>query len=328
MKIAFYSAKQYEIEAILSFNHSHHDIHFIPNPLSDSTTYLSENYDVVCCFVTDCANAAVIEKLASNGVKLIALRSAGFDHVDLMAAKQHGMIVVNVPQYSPEAVAEFGVALLLALSRKIPQALQKSAIHDYSLEGLMGMNLHKKTVGILGCGRIGTAFAKIMHGFGARVLVCDPNPAESCLALPVEKVDQDYLLSNSDVISLHAPLNASTKHIINDHTISKMKKGVILINTGRGGLIDTAALIRGLESKHIGGAGLDVYENERGLFFNNHLGEKIKDDLFLKLQSFQNVIITGHIAFFSQEAINNIARTTIENVDAFSNMKPVNQIQI
>ncbi len=326
MKIAFYSAKHYEIESILPINHSQHEIHFITDTLSDNTAYLSENYDAICCFVTDCINATVIEKLSQNGIKLIALRSAGFDHVDLVAAKQHGITVVNVPQYSPEAVAEFGVALLLALSRKIPQALQKSAIHDYSLDGLLGMNLHKKTVGILGCGRIGTAFAKIMRGFGARVLVCDPSPAESCLALPVEKVDQDYLLANSDVISLHTPLNTSTKHIINDTSISKMKKGVILINTGRGGLIDTAALIRGLESKHISAAGLDVYENEHGLFFENHSNEKIKDELFLKLQSFHNVIITGHIAFFSQEAIDNIARTTIENVDAFIENKPINQI--
>lgn len=326
MKIAFYSAKQYEIEAILPFNHSQHEIHFIPNPLSESTAYLSENYDAICCFVTDCINTTVVEKIAKNGVKLIALRSAGFDHVDLIAAKKHGMTVVNVPQYSPEAVAEFGVALLLALTRKLPQAMKKSAIHDYSLEGLLGMNLHKKTVGILGCGRIGTAFAKIMQGFGARVLVCDPAPAESCIALPVEKVDQDYLFANSDVISLHTPLNASTKHIINDNSISKMKKGVILINTGRGGLIDTAALIRGLESKHIGATGLDVYENERGLFFENHSSEKIKDDLFLKLQSFPNVIITGHIAFFSQEAVNNIAQTTIDNINEFERGETKNQL--
>lgn len=326
MKIAFYSAKQYEIEAILPFNHSQHEIHFIPNPLSESTAYLSENYDAICCFVTDCANAAVIEKLSQNGVKLIALRSAGFDHVDLMAAKQHDMTVVNVPQYSPEAVAEFAVALLLTLTRKMPQALKKSAIHDYSLEGLLGINLHKKTAGILGCGRIGTAFAKIMQGFGARVLVCDPSPAESCIALSVEKVDQDYLLANSDIISLHTPLNASTKHIINDASISKMKKGVIIINTGRGALIDTTALIRGLESKHIGAAGLDVYENERGLFFENHSSEKMKDDLFLKLQSFPNVVITGHIAFFSQEAVNNIAQTTIDNINAFKSGEAKNQL--
>ncbi len=328
MKIAFYSAKQYEIEAILPINHSEHEIHFITDTLSDNTAYLSENYDAICCFVTDCANATVIEKLAENGVKLIALRSAGFDHVDLAAAKKHNITVVNVPEYSPEAVAEFGVALLLALSRKLPQALKKSTLHDYSLDGLLGMNLHKKTVGIVGCGRIGTAFAKIMQGFGARVLVCDPTPAKSCLALPVEKVDLDYLLANSDVISLHTPLNTSTKHIINDESISKMKKGVIIINTGRGALIDTAALVRGLESKHIGAAGLDVYENEHGLFFENHSNEKIKDTLFLKLQSFSNVIITGHVAFFSQEAIDNIARTSIENINAFSNNNPINQLHI
>jgi D-lactate dehydrogenase len=165
-----------------------------------------------------------------------------------------------------------------------------------------------------------------MLGFGARVLVCDPTPSTACLALSIEKVDQDYLFENSDIISLHTPLNTSTKHIINDESISKMKKGVIIINTGRGGLIDTAALIRGLESKHINAAGLDVYENERGLFFENHSNEKIKDELFLKLQSFSNVIITGHIAFFSQEAINNIARTTIENVDAFENGVAINQV--
>lgn len=329
MKIAFFSAKKHEIDSILSFNHEHHEFHFIPEPLSETTIHLAHHYDAICCFVTDPVNEKLMTQLAEYGVKLIALRSAGYDHVDLMAAKKNNITVVRVPQYSPEAVAEFATALLLSLTRKIPLAFQKSAIHDYSLTGLLGTNLHEKKVGILGGGLIGTAFAKIMLGFGAQVRIYDPNLSATCYqqSLNITKVSMEQVITESDIISLHTPLTSETQHLINDDTIGKMKKSVILINTGRGGLIDTAALIRGLESKKIGAAGLDVYENERGLFFSDHSHEAINDPLLIKLQSFPNVIITGHIAFFSQEAINNIAQTTIQNIDGFENNQIINCIQ-
>ena len=259
MKIAFYSTKPHEVEAFHSANHDRHELIFLSDQLNESTVHLAQGCDAVCCFVTDILNASILKKLATLGVKMITLRSAGYDHLDVTTAKQLGLIIARVPEYSPEAVAEFATTLLLALTRKLPQALQKVARHDFTFTDLMGVNLHQKTVGIVGAGHIGTAFARIMLGFGCRVLIDDPAPSAACLALPIEVVSREKILAESDVVSLHCPLTSDTLHWVNANSIAHMKKGVILINTGRGALVDTAALIDGLQSHHIGAAGLDVY---------------------------------------------------------------------
>src|SRR3989338_4237992 len=316
MKTVFYSTKSHEIEALKLANRGRHELIFLSDQLNASTVHLAQHCDAVCCFVTDVLNAAVLEKLSALGIKMIALRSAGYDHLDVKTAKQLGLIIARVPEYSPEAVAEFATTLLLALTRKLPQALQKVARHDFTFTDLMGVNLHQKTVGIVGAGHIGTAFARIMVGFCCRVLIDDPAPSAACLALPIEVVSREKILAESDVVSLHCPLTSDTLHWVNANSIAHMKKGVILINTGRGALVDTAALIDGLQSHHIGAAGLDVYERETGLFFEDHSKEKLQDELFLKLALSPNVLITNHIAFFSEEAVANIARITIENLTA------------
>jgi len=313
-KTAFFSTKPFEMDAILRANQSQHEFIFIADPLNETTAKQAANCKAVCCFVTDVLNEPVLTKLKTLGIQMIALRSAGYDHLDVAAAKRLGFIVARVPEYSPEAVAEFAVTLLLALTRKLPQALQKVARHDFTLTNLLGVNLFQKTIGIVGVGHIGTAFAKIMLGFSCRVLACDPKPSEKCRELPIQFVSLDKLLAESDVISLHCPCTPETTNIINTLNISKMKTGVILINTGRGTLIDTIAFIHGLETKKIGAAGLDVYAREKGLFFEDHSNEKLSDTEFLKLQTFPNVIITNHIAFFSAEAVDNIAKTTVKNL--------------
>ncbi|MFZ4076592.1 MAG: 2-hydroxyacid dehydrogenase, partial [Legionellaceae bacterium] len=283
-------------------------------------------YDALCCFVTDCLNQEVLHTLAGYGIRLIALRSAGFDHVDLTAAKLAGITVVRVPKYSPEAVAEFAVTLMLVLNRKILSTYMQGLENNFSLDGLVGFNLYQKTVGIIGTGNIGTAFAKIMHGFGCRLLAVDPEPNDFCRSLGVEYVSLDEALKASDIISLHCPLNDQTLHLIDEKACAKMKKNAMLINTGRGALCDTQALIQALESNHLGYAGLDVYEKEKGLFFKDHQGEPLHDALFLKLRSLPNVLITPHQAFLTQEAVENIVKTTIDNLTAFERGAPIHEV--
>lgn len=325
MRIIFYSTNKYE-EHYFNEANKQHQFHFIPDRLSLETVERAQGYQGICCFVTDCLDEPVIAKLAKNGIQLITLRSAGYDHVDLIAAKAHGITVVRASKYSPQAIAEFAVGLILALNRNILKAYQQGLEYNFSLEGLLGFNLYKRTVGIIGTGNIGTAFAQIMCGFGCRVLAYDPVPNDICRNLNVSYVTLKHLWNESDIVSLHCLLNNDTHHIINKAAFSQMKKGAMLINTGRGALVDTSALICALESGQLGYAGLDVYEKEQGLFFINHRDEIIKDKQFLKLQALPNVIITPHQAFFTQEAMANIAKTTIENITAFEQGCPINEV--
>lgn len=325
MKVAIYNIKDYEKPLFTLLDHKH-DFIFVPEGLSLTTIEKSKGCDAVCCFVTDCLNQEIINLLAASGIRLIALRSAGFDHVDLAAARLAGITVVRVPKYSPEAIAEFAVALILILNRKILTSYLQGLDNNFSLDGLMGFNLYKKTVGVIGTGNIGTAFIRIMSGFGCRLLAVDPEPNDICRGLNVNYVSIDYLLSESDIISLHCPLNDQTMHLINESAYAKVKKNAMLINTGRGALCDTQALIKALESGNLGYAGLDVYEKEQGLFFKDHSSETIHDELFLKLRSLPNVIITPHQAFLTQEAIESIVTTTISNITAFEQGNIINQI--
>ncbi|MCX7115108.1 MAG: 2-hydroxyacid dehydrogenase [Gammaproteobacteria bacterium] len=325
MKVAIYNIKNYE-KPLFTTMSLQHKLIFVSEALSLTTIDKAKGCDAICCFVTDCLNKDIINTLAGYGIKLIALRSTGFDHVDLTAARLAGITVVNVPKYSPEAIAEFAVTLILMLNRKILTSYLHGLDNNFSLEGLVGFNLYQKTVGVIGTGNIGTAFVRIMNGFGCRLLAVDPEPNEMCRHLKVNYVSLDELLSESDIISLHCPLNAQTMHLIDEQACAKMKKNAMLINTGRGALCDTQSLITALESGHLGYAGLDVYEKERGLFFKDHSGEPVQDEVFLKLRSLPNVMMTPHQAFLTQEAIENIVKTTMSNVTAFEQGNPVNQI--
>ena len=325
MKIAIFNVQDYE-KPLYNQMHHQHTLVFISEALSLATIDKAKGFDGVCCFVTDCLNQAIINQLEIFGVKLIALRSAGFDHVDLTTARLAGITVVRVPKYSPEAIAEFAAALILILNRGILKSYLQGLDNNFSLDGLVGFNLYKKTVGVIGTGNIGTAFVKIINGFGCRILAVDPKPNDTCKGLNVDYVTLDNLLSESDIISLHCPLNQDTLHIMDKKAYGKVKKNALLINTGRGALCDTQALIEALESGTLGFAGLDVYEKEHGLFFKDHAGETIQDELFLKLRSLPNVIITPHQAFLTQEAITNIVSTTINNITAFEQGALINQV--
>jgi len=325
MNVVIYNIKAYE-KPLFTTMGKMHNLLFVAEALSLATVEKAKGYDAVCCFVTDCLNKDVINTLANQGIKLIALRSAGFDHVDLAAAELAGVTVVRVPKYSPEAIAEFTVALILILNRKILTAYVQGLDNNFLLDGLVGFNLYKKTVGVIGTGNIGTAFLRIMNGFGCRLLAVDPEPNDMCRQLNVNYVSLDVLLRESDIISLNCPLNDQTMHLMDEHAFAKVKKNTMLINTGRGALCDTKALINALESGIIGYAGLDVYEKEKGLFFVDHSNDVIQDDLFLKLRSLPNVLITPHQAFLTQEAIESIVQTTISNITAFEQGHLMNQI--
>jgi len=272
---------------------------------------------VVSAFVNDRLDAPVLELLAKGGTKLIALRCAGFNNVDLNAANQLGIKVVRVPAYSPYAVAEHTVGLMLALNRKLYRAYNRIREGNFSLNGMLGFDIHGKTVGIIGAGRIGRLVGKMLKAFGCRVLIYDPYECEACKELGIEQVELETIWQASDMISLHCPLTPETNHIIDAQSIAKMKPGVMLINTGRGGLMDAGALIEGLKSKQIGYLGMDVYEKEGALFFEDHSCEIIQDDQFERLLTFPNVLITGHQAYFTEEALTHIAETTAENIHAY-----------
>ncbi len=318
MKIAIFSAKSYEKPFLDQANEGHnYELAYFECGLNEKTAILAQGFDVVSAFVNDNLNANLLKKLVDQGIKLIALRSAGFNNVDVNAAKSLGLPIVRVPNYSPYAVAEFAVGLILNLNRKIHRAYNLVREHNFLLTGLLGFDLHGKTVGIIGTGTIGAVFAKIMLGFGCKVLACDPIENEDCKKMGVTYIPLEELLSKSDIISLHCPLTPETRHIIDEKAISKMKNGVMLINTGRGRLIDTKAIINGLKKQKIGALGLDVYEEEENLFFRDLSDTIIQDDVFLRLQTFPNVIITGHQAFFTIEALRNIANTTLSNIASF-----------
>ncbi len=325
MKICMFSSKAYD-EKFFSLNNLNTseqlDISYFSSHLNEETVYMAEGFDVVCCFVNDNLNANVLKTLKKQGIQLVALRCAGFNNVDLKTAKELSLPVCRVPEYSPYAVAEHTCALVLDLNRNIHRAHNRIRENDYSLDGLLGFDLHSKTVGVVGAGKIGRAFINIMNGFGCNVLVYDPMLKETNADNNFTQVTFDELLMQSDIISLHCPLTTGTQHLINTQAINKMKPNVMLINTSRGALVDTVAIIKALKLKQIGYLGIDVYEEESEIFFEDLSDTFIQDDVFARLQTFPNVIITGHQAFFTKEALNKIAQTTISNIQNYLSAKP------
>ena len=318
--IAFFGSKPYD-EA--SFNEKNKDfgfeLRFYKGHLNKNNVILTQGVDVVCIFVNDTANAEVIRLMAANGVKLLALRCAGYNNVDLKAAAECGIAVVRVPAYSPYAVAEYTVALMLSLNRKIHRAAWRTREGNFSLHGLLGFDMHGKTAGIIGTGKIAKKLISILRGFGMNILAYDLYPDYNfARENQVVYTTLDELYHSSDIISLHCPLTEQTKYLINDYSISTMKAGVMIINTGRGQLIHTNALIEGLKNKKIGSAGLDVYEEESQYFYEDRSDKIIDDDTLARLLSFNNVIVTSHQAYFTQEALSNIATTTLQNVKDFT----------
>lgn len=318
MRIAFFDTRRFDRKWFSELNGAHgHEITYLEPRLTEQTASLANTHECVCSFVNDRLTAETLERLSSGGVRLVALRCAGYNHVDLSAAKRLGIRVVRVPEYSPYSVAEHAVGLILALNRKLHRAYYRVRELNFSLEGLVGFDLHGRTLGVVGTGKIGAVFAQIMRGFGSHVLATDTEPNDSLRRLGVEYVPLEDLLSRSDIVSLHIPLTPSSWHIINGAAIDRMKPGVMLINTSRGGLVDTKALVEGLKSGLIGSAGLDVYEEEEGVFFHDLSNEILRDDVLARLLTFPNVLITSHQAFLTTDALHNIAATTLANVTAF-----------
>lgn len=298
--------------------------------MDKTTAHSAKGFDCACCFVTDKLHESVLQILKESNVSLVALRSAGYNNVDLESAEKLELTILRVPAYSPHAVAEYAVGLLLCLNRKIHKAYNRVKEQNFSLEGLLGFDLHGKTVGVIGTGRIGSVFATIMKGFGCTVLAYDPVQNEELVRKEIATyLSLGELYQKSDVISLHVPLLPNTHHMINAQAFSKMNPGVILINTGRGGLIDSKALIKSLKSGHLGAAGLDVYEEEDGIFFKDLSELVLQDDVLSRLTSFPNVLLTSHQAFFTKEALKSIAEITIQNISDFEDKRPpINQVQV
>jgi D-lactate dehydrogenase len=329
MRMILFSSRQYDVETFTEANAAHrYELHFQESHLNSETAVLARGYDVVCPFVNDRVDAAALEHLHAGGTRMIALRSAGFNHVDLATAERLGIAVARVPAYSPHAVAEHAVGLVLALNRRIPRAVARTREGDFSLHGLLGFDLHGKTVGVIGTGMIGRVFGRIMSGFGMRVLAYDPGtPADDLLALGARYVTLDTLLAESDIVSLHCPLLPATYHLIDAAALARMKRGAMLINTGRGGLVESNALVGALKDGQLGHLGLDVYEEEGGLFFEDHSNLPLQDDVLARLLMFPNVIVTAHQAFFTREAMNEIAQTTLDNVAAWQDGTPRNAVR-
>jgi len=317
-RIAFFDTKPYDKESFEEINKKYnYEFKYFKFHLTPDNAVLAQNFDVIVVFVNDVINAETIEKLVSYGVKLIALRCSGFNNVDLKAAKDK-IKILHVPAYSPNAIAEHTVALMMTLNRKIHRAYFRTRDADFSLHGLLGFDMYKKNAGVIGTGRIGRVLIKILKGFDMNVFAYDPYPdCNFSNEAGFQYVDLDTLFSQSDIISLNCPLTSETEYIINKNTISKMKNGVMLINTGRGKLIRTSDLIQGLKSGRIGAAGLDVYEEESGYFFEDLSDRVLTDDILARLLTFNNVIITSHQGFFTAEAMKNIALTTMQNISNF-----------
>lgn len=324
MKIAFYGTKPYDKIWFEPLGKEYgFDIHFIEASCNEETIFMAKGHEAICVFVNDTINAAMIETLYEMNVKAILLRSAGYNHVDVAAAEDK-IAVLRVPSYSPEAVAEFAMAMLLTINRLTHKAYNRTREFNMSLQGLMGIDLHDKTAGVIGTGKIGQSMIHILNGFHMEVICYDPYPVEG---LEAEYVTLDELFTRADVISLHCPLTEETKHLINKTTIESMKDGVFLVNTSRGGLIDTEALIEGMLRRKFGGVGLDVYEEEEGVFYEDRSGDIILDDNLARLMTFPNVLVTSHMGFFTKEAMQAIAVTTLENAYAVENALPlVNQV--
>ncbi len=319
MKVAVYSFHKFEKEYLTNFNLSKHELKLLDTRLTLQTAQLAEGCKTVSIFVNDDASAPVLNELKKYGVAFLALRSAGYNHVDLVAAKKLGLRVARVPDYSPYSVAEHTVALMLALNRKLIRSHNRVRELNFTLDGLVGFDMQGKTVGIIGTGKIGSVVAKIMNGFGCNIIATDLLENKELKGkYGVTYSDGQSLCSKSDIISLHLPLTAETKHIIDKKYIDKMKRGVMLINTSRGGLINTKEVIGGLKSGVIGYLGIDVYEEESDLFFEDHSEDILQDDVISRLMTFNNVIITGHQAFLTNTALENISKTTIYNIDCFA----------
>jgi D-lactate dehydrogenase len=319
LKVAVFDTHGFEREYFERANADFgHELTFFEPRLTEQTAGLAQGHPAVCAFVNDRLDAATLAQLAAGGTRVIALRSAGFNHVDLDAAASLGLRVARVPEYSPHAVAEHAVALILTLNRRTHRAFQRVREGNFSLNGLVGFDLFGKTAGVVGTGRIGAVMARILRGFGCRVLAFDRRPdAELAGSAGLEYVPLERLFRESDVISLHVPLTPETRHLIDERALALMKPGVMLINTGRGALIDTNALIQALKRGHVGAAGLDVYEEEEGVFFEDLSGQVLQDDQLARLLTFPNVLLTAHQAFLTREALTAIARVTLGNVSDF-----------
>lgn len=324
MRIAVFSTQEYDREFFDKFNKDYnHDFTYFETALNPSTTVLTKGYDAVCVFVNDKVCKQTIELLSENGIKLVVLRCAGFNNVDIESAKNNNIKVMRVPAYSPEAIAEHTVALILTLARKTHKAYNRVREGNFSLNKLMGFNLHGKTVGVIGTGNIGTAFCKIMLGFGCKVIVYDIKENTELTQLGIEFSTLDQVLTQSNIISFHCPLTPETHQLLNKASIAKLKTGAMVINTSRGALLNTSDVIDGLKTGQIGYLGVDVYEEEENLFFKDLSESIIQDDVFERLASFHNVLITPHQGFFTQEAFEQITKITLQNITDFQEGKPL-----
>jgi D-lactate dehydrogenase len=327
MRALIFSTQTYDRESFLAATlPADIELHFQPARLTLDTVALADGHDVVCAFINDDLSAPVLERLAAGGTRLIALRSAGYNHVNLTTAERLGLTVVRVPSYSPHAVAEHAVALILSLNRHLHRAYNRTRDGDFSLHGLTGFDLNGKTVGVIGTGQIGATFANIMAGFGCQLLAYDPFPNPAVEALGARYLPLADVLAQSHIVSLHCPLNEQTRHLINFQSLNHMLRGAMLINTGRGALVDTPALIEALKSGQLGYLGLDVYEEEAKLFFEDRSDLPLQDDVLARLLTFPNVVITAHQAFLTREALGAIARTTLDNISAWAAGTPQNLV--
>ena len=330
MKVVVYSTKKYDKNYFELVNVKYgFELEFYDFLLNERTVKMAEGADAVCIFVNDVANRVVLQKLAELGVRFIALRCAGFNNVDLQAAKEFGLKVLRVPAYSPEAVAEHTVGLMLVLNRRINKAYNRTRDANFSLEGLIGFNMHGRTAGVIGSGKIGVAVMRILKGFGMNILTYDPYVNQAALDLGAQYVDLDTLYAQSHVITLHCPATPENYHLLNKTSFDKMRDGVLIVNTSRGSLINTADALQALKSRKIRGLGIDVYENERELFFEDKSNEVILDDTFSLLAASHNVLMTGHQAFLTEEALTSIAEVTLHNIaDLVRNIDSPNEVKV
>ncbi len=326
MRVAVFSTKSYDREYLDRFNSGAHQLVYFETSLNNDTINLALDFEGVCVFVNDKVDRKIIEKLSQQGTGIIALRCAGYNNVDVAAAKEKNIKVTRVPAYSPQAVAEHAVALILTLNRKTHKAYNRIRESNFSLEKLMGFNLYKKTIGVIGTGKIGAAFCQIMLGFGCKVIANDIEESHTLKEKGVVYKSLDEVLKSSDIISLHCPLTPDTIHLINETTLSKIKDSAMLINTSRGGLIKTSDIIAALKSGKLGYLGIDVYEQEQNLFFKDLSESIIQDDEIERLMSFHNVLITPHQGFFTKEALDEIAITTLKNITDFENGLPLENV--
>lgn len=317
MKVLVYSSRPYDKQYLGEANRSRHELEFTESRLEERTAMLAGGFPAVCCFVSDTIGSEVLQRLHEGGTKLVLVRSTGFNNVDLEAARRLNMTVMRVSNYSPHAVAEFAVGMVLAMNRHIHRAYQRVREGNFRLDGLLGFDLHGKSVGVVGTGRIGTIFARIMSGFGCSLFGFDTYENRECIELGMKYLSLEELLRKSDIVSLHAPLTPETHHLLNKDTISLLKEGAMLVNTSRGALVDTEALIPYLKECRVCSVCLDVYEEEEHLYYRDLSNEIIANDVITRLLTFPNVLVTGHQAFFTREAMQTIAETTIRNIDDF-----------